>query len=125
MADRNMSNVPSPPDPIIRRVKKNIQALTVILLPPASEGWGKVIFSLCMSVHTSMGVGTPSQVWVGEYPVPGLGGGPPVPGVGGTPSQVWVEGYLIPGLDGGYPSSQVWIVGGTWARSEWWGVPSG
>ena len=30
-----------------------------IFLPPASEGWGKVIFSLCVSVHTSTGGGTP------------------------------------------------------------------
>ena len=52
---------------------------------------------------------------------------------GGTPSQVcgWgvphprsVGGYPVPGLDGGggYPS-QVWMVGGTPARSGWWGVP--
>ena len=26
------------------------------LLPPASEGWGKVLFSVCLSVHTSGGV---------------------------------------------------------------------
>ena len=26
------------------------------LLPPASEGWGKVLFSVCLSVHTRGGV---------------------------------------------------------------------
>ena len=64
-----------------------------ILLPPASEGWGKVLFSVCLSVHTSTGGGggTPSQVWVRGYPFPDLG----------IPSQVWMGGYPIPGLDGG------------------------
>ena len=69
-------------------------------LPPASEGWEKVIFSLCVSVHTSMGGG--------GVPQPGLDGG-------GYPSQVWmVGGVPQQGLDGG---------GGTSARSGWWGVP--
>ena len=53
----------------------------------ASEGWGKVIFSVCS--HPGE-VGTMSKVWGGV-------------GVG-YPSQVW---------DGG--------VGGTPARSRWWG----
>ena len=46
----------------------------VALLPPASEGWGKVIFSVCPHLQ-------------GGYPVPGLDGG--------TPSQVWTGGYPI------------------------------
>ena len=49
-----------------------------LLLPPTSEGWGKVLFSVCLSVHTSDGVG---------------GGG----GVGVYFSQVWMVG------GGGYP----------------------
>ena len=44
---------------------------------------GKVIFSLCVSVHTSTGGGTRSQVQVGGG-IPGLGGGVPGPG-GGVP----------------------------------------
>ena len=64
---------------------------------------------------------------------------------GATPSQVWMGGYPIPGLDGGgvprvpphhdwlgYPPGPDWMVGGTqgtthdWteypqARSGWWG----
>ena len=92
------------------------------LLPPASEGWGKVLFSVCLSVHISgrvpqSGLGrgsTPSQVWTG-----------------GTPSQVWGGGYPIQVWGGGYPI-QVWMVGGvpwpgfggggTLARFQW-GVP--
>ena len=79
------------------------------LLPPTSEGWGKVIFSVCVSIHTSTGGGgvPPSQVQVG-----------------GTPSQVQVGG--------GVPPSQVQVGGGVGAyplpRSRWgagvgWGTP--
>ena len=102
-----------------------------VSLPPASEGWGKVIFSLCVSVNTSTGGGgTPSQVWIGGTPsqvwtgmgvpnhrsgwgVPrprsGLGGEVfhPRSGQGGTPSQVWMGG-----VPWGTPI-QVWIVGVT------------
>ena len=63
-------------------------------LPPASEGWGKILFSVYLSVHTSTG---------GEGTWSGLDGG------GGYPSQVWMVG-------GGYPG-QVLMVGGTLARS--------
>ena len=35
------------------------------------------------------GEGTPSQVWLGGYPIPGLAGGD-------TPSQVWPMGVLHP-----------------------------
>ena len=57
------------------------------------------------SLFTSGGGGTPSQVWVGGYPIP-------VPGRGATPSQVQVGGYPIPGPGrgvpqlGGYPSQR-------------------
>ena len=65
-------------------------------LPPASEGWGKVLFSVCLSVHTSTGGrGTRSSLGRGG---PGLrsGGGYPVSGPGG---------YPVSGLGGGYPVS--------------------
>ena len=99
-------------------------------LPPASEGWGKVIFSVwphmrggggTLSQVCGWGGGTPSQVWGvshlrsgwGDTPsqvrmVGGILGYPPdqvwMVG-GGTPSQVWVGWYPIPGLDvgRGYP----------------------
>ena len=95
-------------------------------LPPASEGWGKVIFTArvrtydgrscfhrCVSVQLSGGAG-------GGYPIPSLGRGVPHPrsgqgGVtpshfqGGTPSQVQ-GGYPIPCLGGGSPSQ---VQGGT------------
>ena len=46
-------------------------------LPPVSEGWGKVPFSVCQFTPQWGGRGvTPSQVWTG----------------GGTPSQVWTGG---------------------------------
>ena len=82
-----------------------------ILLPPASEGWREVIFSLCVSVHTLWGGsqvqvqvggvqvqvqvgGSQVQVQVGGYPVSDLGGYP-VSDLGGTQSQVRA-GYLVP-----------------------------
>ena len=30
------------------------ERIITVLLPPISEGWGKVLFSVCLSVHTSM-----------------------------------------------------------------------
>ena len=40
------------------------------LLQPASEGWGKVLFSVCLSVHTLTGGGTPAKSgWWGGTPV--------------------------------------------------------
>ena len=71
-------------------------------LPPASEGWGKVIFSLGVSVHTSTGGGTPSQVWVGGTPSQVWPGEV-------TPSQVWLGGVPHPRSDQGGTPSQVWL----------------
>ena len=75
-----------------------------------------------------LGRGCPGQVWM-------VGGGVPHPrsGVGGYPSQVWmvglphprsgVGGVPWPGVDGGgYP---IPVVGGTPARSGWWGGTQG
>ena len=53
--------------------------LFIYLLPPVSEGWGKVIFSVCVSFHTSGGGAL-------GYHHPADGGGA-VP-----PSQVQVGG---------------------------------
>ena len=80
---------------------------TLVLLPPASVGWGKVIVSLCLLVHKGGGVppsglgwvGTPIKLWTGGYPHPALDGGvPPAslgrgyrPGVGTPPpTQGWM-----------------------------------
>ena len=78
-----------------------IVAYCFIFLPPASEGWGKVLFSVCLSVHIS-------------------GGGTPVRSRGGTPSQVWSggRGDPIPGLVGGYPGVHPMTRSG-------WGTPPG
>ena len=76
-------------------------------LPPASEGWREVIFSLCVSVHTQGGAYLP-----GGYLLRSGWGVPTFPGLGGgyLPSR-W-GGYLLSGLDGGVPT-QVWM-GGTY-----------
>ena len=109
------------------------------LLLPASKGWGKVLFSVCLSVHTSMG---------GRgYPVPGLGGGGTLSQIwwgGGTPSQVWMVGgtkcTARPGLDGvpptimtGWGTLPLWLDGYPptmtgWVtplhHHDWMGYPS-
>ena len=59
------------------------------VLPPASEGLRKVMFSLYPPFRG------------GGYPVLGLGGGYPIPGLDG--------GYPIPGRDRGYPLAQDWM----------------
>ena len=81
-------------------------------LPTASEGWGKVIFSLCVSVHTRgvpqpgpEGGGTPIQPWTGGTPSslgwglpssslgrggPHLDEGTPCPEMGVPPIQGWM-----------------------------------
>ena len=94
-------------------------------LPPASEGWRKVLFSVCLSVHTSPrgGGGYLSKVWMvgeGGYPSQVLMGGVPQPGLdGGEGTQVTPQPYLdgggYPGLDGGGVPPP--------ARSGWWGFP--
>ena len=78
-----------------------------VLLPPASEGWGKVRRCCFQFV---------SSLLEGGGPRPGLDGG----GGGGYPSQVWMVGggrIPQPGLDGGgYPSQVLMVGGGTLAR---------
>ena len=43
---------------------------------------------------------TPSQVWIGGYPILLMGSTPPQVWMGGAPSQVWTGGVPHPGLDG-------------------------
>ena len=84
-------------------------------LPPASEGRREVIFSLCVSVHTSMGGGSQVQVQVGGVPNPAMDGG------GGSPrSQIFWRG--VPGLrfSGGGPRSQIFW-GGPRSQIFWGG----
>ena len=80
----------------------------MFLLPPASVGWGKVIFSLCLFVHrgvlTSLDGGdappalrgTPIQPWTGWCPHPALNGG-------GTPIQPWTGEIPPSSLGQGIP----------------------
>ena len=101
-------------------------------LPPASEGWGKVIFSLCVSVHTSMGGGVPQPGHPGQVWMVG-GGGTPVRsawwwGKKGLDGGGYL-GYCQQGLDGGVylgyprPSLDGWGYPEVppWARSGCWG----
>ena len=67
---------------------------------------GKVIFSLCVSVHTSRGGGTRSQVQVGGGRLPGPDRGDSQVQVGGVPSL----------RSGGGTRSQVRGGGGTWSQ---------
>ena len=89
------------------------------LLPPASEGWGKVIFSVCLSVH----VGVP-RLWsqVPSQPlVPCLfWGGGATPSTG-EPSPGPVQGYPL--RDGlrcgryascGFPQEDFLVLGIDW-----------
>ena len=66
---------------------------TLSLLPPASEGWGKGLFSVCLSVHTLMRRG---------YSIPGLDRGDTLSKV-----QVGVPHLVQRGV----------------SPSSWWGVP--
>ena len=73
---------------------------------------GGYIFTLSTLVE---GGGTPFQLWVGGYPISGLGRGVPHLRSG------------VPHLRSGWGGTQVWMVGCTLGtpltRSGWWGVP--
>ena len=112
-----------------RDVRPNF-LMNIIFLPPASAGWrgsNQVIFSVCVSVHTSTGGGggTPFPGpgvwgWGGGTPcprpcqIPGWGGGGRA-GSGGTPhlGQITGQGYPLLGqhsvylLHGGRYASSV------------------
>ena len=80
-------------------------------LPPASEGMGKVLFPVFLSVHTSMGGGGATLARSGWWG-------------GGYPGQVWMVGRGVPqpGLDGGGTQGTPMTGWGTrLARSGWWG----
>ena len=84
----------------LRNNKGHSHFTTMTYLPPAPEGWGKVMFSyvsVCMSVHTG---GTP-HLAVGGYPFPGPGGGIPHPRV--TSPQISRMGYPLSGPGMGVP----------------------
>ena len=98
------------------------------LYRPHPKDGGKVLFSVCLSVHTSTGRGgVPQSGLDGAAPRPGLdGGGVPQPGLdGGGVPQPGLDGGGVPqpGLDGGvgYPGQVLMVGGGTPARSGWWG----
>ena len=104
------------------------------LLPPAYVVREKVIYTWeCLSVHHWGGGGYPIQLGVPHHRsmwrVPHLANGG-----GGTPSQVWTGGYPIPGLargvphGTGYPPDLRWGTLQTWDRvppppNLGWGTP--
>ena len=104
-------------------------SLKMSYLLPASEGWGKVTFSVCSHIWG----GYPIQVWGGGVPWPGLecGGEYPILGVGVPQPGLDGWGYPIPGL--GWGGTLAWSRwwgelfhprgGGCPVRSGWWGVP--
>ena len=87
------------------------------LLPTASEGWGEVIFSVCLSVHIYGGGGTPSGWRWGGTPFPGPCGGYHIQLTGGVPRPRSRWGYPLPR---GYPWHGVPPSRGT---LPWQGVP--
>ena len=96
------------------RIRSNCRTLISFLLPPASEEWGKVLFSVCLSVHIS----TPGGVGYPKVPHPADRGGYPIPGLDGSgypgvraPART---GWSTPYLDLGW---------GTPPRPELDGVP--
>ena len=116
---------------MFRKSKSTRNNVGSILLPPASEGWGKVLFSVCQSTLPQGGVPHLRSRW-GGYSIPGLDRGEPHPmsGWGGTPSKVCMRGVPHPssglggvphprsGWEGGTPS-QVWPGG----YPMGWGTP--
>ena len=87
---------------------------------------GKVMFSVCVSVHTRRG-GTPSSWWWRgtlsswwwgvPHPADGRGGYPIQLVVGGTPAWTWMGGYL------GYPLAGGPHPGYPLAGGPTWGTP--
>ena len=74
------------------------------LLPPASEGWGKVLFSVCQSIPRRGGGGTRSSLGGGSRSSLGWGGTRSSLGRGGVLIQPWMGGY--PNLGWGVPHLQ-------------------
>ena len=118
------------------RVKAKISFMFV---RPRTKYEGRYCLRRCLSVHISGGGypipgpgrgGTPSQVQVGEYDIPGLDGGYPIPcldgGVPQGPPPIWDwMGYPLPhpGLDG-VPHPHPGLDGGSPPPSRtWWGIP--
>ena len=88
----------------------------LLFLPPASEAWGKVLFSVCQFTPRPGGGGYPIWLTVGgglSHPRSGFGGG--------ARSQVQTGGgvYPIPGLAGGEGTPSSGLDGGI--PSCWWG----
>ena len=112
-----------------------IGVLSLLLLPPASDGWGKVIFLLCVSVQTSTGGGYPHprSGWGIPHLRSRMGEYPPIshPGRENAPCQDSGiphprSGQEIPPLvrtGWGYPPSWYWIkVHPPTSRLDW-GTP--
>ena len=108
----NKINIPNKASTLTLGLKT---AWEISFLPPASEGWGKVIFSVCPHLwgHPVPGLdrGAPSHVWTR---------GTPSCWQGDTPSRTgW--GILIQGWMGYSPPSKTgW---GTHLSKTGWGTP--
>ena len=89
-----------------------------VYLPPSFKGWGKVLFSVCLSVETSMGGG-------GWYHLPRSGWW-------GTPSPGQDEKYLLSRSGWGIPLPRLWqevppsrwvVVPSPPSHQNWMGYP--
>ena len=117
---RQDQEYPLPPPPTHTRVRHGRYPSSVhaggLSLPPASEEWGKVLFSVCqftprpgggVPYPSDLGGGVPpSQVWTGGIPHPADWGG------GVPPFQVWTVGLPHPADGGEIPPSKI-RMGGT------------
>ena len=93
------------------------------LLPPASEGWGKVLFSICQSTPRPGGGGVvPHPSWQGEgTPVLSQARGTPS-GWWGIPHPIWLMGHVLPvGTGWGYPNPD--LAWGSPLSSTGWDTP--
>ena len=122
-----------------RHTKSSQKRKLSSLLAPASEGWGKVLFSICQFTPRR-GWGVPHLADWGGYPTPDMDGGVPHPRSRGGPHPAYRGSTPISGLDrgvthptdGGYPHPrsgqgvpqgphQDWM--GVSPHQDWMGVP--
>ena len=111
IVDRNYCNV--------KKHGNKEHSFTRVFLPPASEGWREVIFSVWPHLFGGRGGAPDPALDGGGYPIqPWMGGGYLIQPWRGYPIQPWTGGVPYPALDGGVP--QPWT-GGTPSRG---GTPS-
>ena len=102
---------------------QHVNCFMASFLPPASEGWRKVMFSLCPPFRGGGDVPRLRSGWGRGYPIPGLDRGYPIQGLD--------RGNPHPGLrcgQGGTPgttpyTSGTWTGGTQGTPSPGWGTP--